>query len=414
MVIAVASVAMVLDLDRRTVGIGLGSVGPVALDAPEASAWLADRLQWEPDRVAVRDPSDVSRRSGRWSQAAARPIDDHRGRAAYRRHAVGVLARRALRRWCRERVLRAAGQRRSTATSTTRGWARACSTCCANGWACPAPRPDANRASADRARCSVDGVLVCACLVLGAAAAGAEVVTPEGLQPDERGALTAVQRAFVDEGAVQCGFCTPGSGHGGPRPARPRRRIPTTSRCGRRSRETSAGAPATAGCSPPIRRAAVVVGTRPARSRRHGRRPGVTTTTPRPRPSRSRRTSRRSAPRPDGVPKVRGEFAFAGDLWAERHVVGPDPALAASVGTRYAGSTCPPRCAIPGVQAVLDRRRPGGPEPLRPRAPRPGRVRRRHRPVRGRAGRRRRRRPSRHRRAGPARPSSSTTRCSSR
>ncbi len=57
---------------------------------------------------------------------------------------------------------------------------------------------------------SVDGVLVCACLVLGAAAAGAEVVTPEGLQPDERGALTTVQRAFVDEGAVQCGFCTPG------------------------------------------------------------------------------------------------------------------------------------------------------------------------------------------------------------
>jgi carbon-monoxide dehydrogenase small subunit len=56
----------------------------------------------------------------------------------------------------------------------------------------------------------VDGVLVCSCLVLGASVAGAEIVTPEGLQPDERGTLTAVQRAFVDEGAVQCGFCTPG------------------------------------------------------------------------------------------------------------------------------------------------------------------------------------------------------------
>lgn len=56
----------------------------------------------------------------------------------------------------------------------------------------------------------VDGALVCACLVLAASVAGAEVVTLEGLQPDERGALTIVQQAFVEEGAVQCGFCTPG------------------------------------------------------------------------------------------------------------------------------------------------------------------------------------------------------------
>jgi carbon-monoxide dehydrogenase small subunit len=56
----------------------------------------------------------------------------------------------------------------------------------------------------------VDDVLVCSCLVLGASVAGAEIVSPEGLQPDERGTLTAVQQAFVEEGAVQCGFCTPG------------------------------------------------------------------------------------------------------------------------------------------------------------------------------------------------------------
>ena len=60
--------------------------------------------------------------------------------------------------------------------------------------------------------CSVmlDDSLVCSCLVLAASVGEREVVTPEGLQPDERGVLTAVQRAFVDEGAVQCGFCTPG------------------------------------------------------------------------------------------------------------------------------------------------------------------------------------------------------------
>jgi carbon-monoxide dehydrogenase small subunit len=54
----------------------------------------------------------------------------------------------------------------------------------------------------------VDGTLVCSCLVLAAAAVGHEITTVEGLAPD--GALTDVQQAFVDEGAVQCGFCTPG------------------------------------------------------------------------------------------------------------------------------------------------------------------------------------------------------------
>jgi len=58
--------------------------------------------------------------------------------------------------------------------------------------------------------CSVvlDGELVCACLVLAAQADGHEVVTVEGLAP--AGGLHPVQQAFVDAGAVQCGFCTPG------------------------------------------------------------------------------------------------------------------------------------------------------------------------------------------------------------
>ncbi len=54
----------------------------------------------------------------------------------------------------------------------------------------------------------VDGVLVCACLVLGAAVAGHEITTIEALAAD--GVLGDVQQAFVDAGAVQCGFCTPG------------------------------------------------------------------------------------------------------------------------------------------------------------------------------------------------------------
>lgn len=56
----------------------------------------------------------------------------------------------------------------------------------------------------------VDGVLVCACLVLAASVVDAAITTIEGLDPDVRGELSDVQRAFVDAGAVQCGFCTPG------------------------------------------------------------------------------------------------------------------------------------------------------------------------------------------------------------
>ena len=58
--------------------------------------------------------------------------------------------------------------------------------------------------------CSVllDGELVCACLVLAAQADGHEVVTVEGLADGDD--LHPVQTAFVEAGAVQCGFCTPG------------------------------------------------------------------------------------------------------------------------------------------------------------------------------------------------------------
>jgi aerobic carbon-monoxide dehydrogenase small subunit len=59
--------------------------------------------------------------------------------------------------------------------------------------------------------CSVylDGELVCACLVLAGQAEGAEVVTVEGLA-DGDGELHPIQQAYLDAGAVQCGFCTPG------------------------------------------------------------------------------------------------------------------------------------------------------------------------------------------------------------
>lgn len=54
----------------------------------------------------------------------------------------------------------------------------------------------------------LDGDAVCSCLVLAASAVDTDIVTVEGLASGD--ALTDVQRAFVEEGAVQCGFCTPG------------------------------------------------------------------------------------------------------------------------------------------------------------------------------------------------------------
>lgn len=54
----------------------------------------------------------------------------------------------------------------------------------------------------------VDGKLVCSCLVMAASVEGQSIVTVEGLSADDT--PTDVQQAFIDTGAVQCGFCTPG------------------------------------------------------------------------------------------------------------------------------------------------------------------------------------------------------------
>ena len=93
MVISVASLALVVDRVGRTVRVGLGSVAPVPLRAIEAEVMIAARLDW----VGGRSPTihDVERFAELVADAT-RPIDDHRGSADYRRHSVGVLARRAL------------------------------------------------------------------------------------------------------------------------------------------------------------------------------------------------------------------------------------------------------------------------------------------------------------------------------
>jgi len=101
MVIAVCAFALELRPPLAgpagTVGTGIGSAGPTPLRALEAEEFLAGALAeaglWQ---TAGRLPDQVAQRFGELVAAAARPIDDVRGTAAYRRHALSVLARRTL------------------------------------------------------------------------------------------------------------------------------------------------------------------------------------------------------------------------------------------------------------------------------------------------------------------------------
>jgi CO/xanthine dehydrogenase FAD-binding subunit len=93
MVIAVCSVAVALDRSGQRVGIGIGSAAPTPRRATEAESFAAANLPWS--TVDPLDPAVVEEFGAR-AAAAASPIDDVRAAASYRRHALGVLARRAL------------------------------------------------------------------------------------------------------------------------------------------------------------------------------------------------------------------------------------------------------------------------------------------------------------------------------
>jgi CO/xanthine dehydrogenase FAD-binding subunit len=91
MVIAVCSFAVALHPEERRVGTGIGSAAPTPLRATAAEEFLARELDWD----APLDEA-VAREFGTLVAAAAAPIDDVRGTAGYRRHALSVMARRTL------------------------------------------------------------------------------------------------------------------------------------------------------------------------------------------------------------------------------------------------------------------------------------------------------------------------------
>jgi CO/xanthine dehydrogenase FAD-binding subunit len=94
MIIAIASACLQVDEERHRVRLALGSVGPTVLRARRAEEFVQG-LEWS-------DPATLAE-FGRLAASDARPIDDQRGTAAYRRHVVDVLARRCLARAEEER-----------------------------------------------------------------------------------------------------------------------------------------------------------------------------------------------------------------------------------------------------------------------------------------------------------------------
>ncbi len=93
MVIAVCSFALALHLDTREIRAAVGSAAPTPRRATAAEEFLGAELPWS-TKASIAD--SVKRRFGELVSEAASPIDDVRGSADYRKHALSVLARRTL------------------------------------------------------------------------------------------------------------------------------------------------------------------------------------------------------------------------------------------------------------------------------------------------------------------------------
>ncbi len=94
MVIALASACLATDVTTLSVRLALGSVGATIIRCDEAEAFARESVDFSAGRATAATVA----RFGELAAAASRPIDDHRATATYRRHAVGVLASRLLRR----------------------------------------------------------------------------------------------------------------------------------------------------------------------------------------------------------------------------------------------------------------------------------------------------------------------------
>lgn len=233
--ISVVNAAVILGFDGELVSharITLGSVAPTILAASVAEQYLEGQMLTD----------EVIREAARLAASAPTPIDDIRSKAGYRTEMVRVLVARALRalREGKERtgwptdpamlwgehgaivqkslptMVRHEDDASDTIVTTVNG-----TTYTRTGGANKTllrflrediglPGTKEGCAEGECGACTVflDGVAVMACLVPAPRTHGASIVTVEGLA--QEGALHPIQQAFVDTGAVQCGYCTPG------------------------------------------------------------------------------------------------------------------------------------------------------------------------------------------------------------
>lgn len=210
--------------------IALGAVAPTIVRAQEAEAALIGQPLTE----------DVIARAAALAQQAAAPIDDVRASAGYRRRMVSVLTRRALTQlasgtereaWNDPPALLWAGEAGQTGTPFQPGQpirltvnGREYCVEDAQGKTllrllredCGLIGTKEGCAEGECGACTVimDGQAVMSCLVPAPRAHGARIVTVEGIGQlsagGQNGQLHPLQQAFIDEGAVQCGYCTPG------------------------------------------------------------------------------------------------------------------------------------------------------------------------------------------------------------
>jgi carbon-monoxide dehydrogenase medium subunit len=237
--ISVVDAAVIVDRDPAQAGspvtqarIALGSVAPTIVRAPEAESFLRGKTLTD----------DVMAQAGELALRAAKPIDDVRGPAVYRAEMVKVTVTRALngiaagdeRGWLPESPVMlwgkyhgvAAAPLRAVVIHTEAGDEKIVTRVNGREYAIAGAndktllrflREDVGLigtkegcAEGECGACTVflDGAAVMSCMVPAPRAHGAEIITVEGLA--RNGALHPIQQAFIEEGAVQCGYCTPG------------------------------------------------------------------------------------------------------------------------------------------------------------------------------------------------------------